>query len=439
LRRLLASACVLGFLLAIGSGCTQPANEPVTITVNYPSAQQFYQLYGYAFEDAYPHISVQVVQDDLADADSPPTTDVVYMNSRPLYKQRVEQGDLQLLTQHIRRDGYDEDTLSPVVLGLLRSATGGEWYGLTATFHSDALYYNKKLFAQYNVPIPRDQMSWAEVLELAQRFPRKNEAGADLYGLHMNFYKNVTLNYILDMGKTESLAYFDPKTLKVTMNTPRWLRIWDVAVQAFRSGSIYDQEEGTDAESMLNPPFYMEQAAMTKASHLTAYNFEPFSKYPNGRTIDWGMVTVPVDPANPTQSHSYSIYDIYGVSASSANQQAAWELIKFIVNDSENSRYLAQTKLNRGIPANLEYVKHIPGHDLSPLYRLSPATEPENPYLLVDASILDAFTDVAQQILNEAIAGAITVEQALIDVERKGQAAVDSAKMKLSEEHAQGQ
>lgn len=414
----------------------QALKETVTLTVNYPSAQQFYQLYGYAFEDAYPHISVQVVQDDQSDSDSPPTTDVLYMNSRPLYKQRAEQGDLVLLTQYMRRDNYYEDTLSPVVLDLLRSATGGELYGLTATFHSDALYYNKRLFEQYNVPYPQDQMSWTEVLELAQRFPRLNEEGADLYGLHMNYYKNVTLNYILEMGKTESLSYLDPKTFKVTMNTARWSKIWSVAVSAFRSGSIFDTEEGTDAESMLNPPFYMEQAAMTKASHLTAYNFEPFSKYPNGRMIDWGMVTVPVDPANPTQSHSYSIYDIYGVSTTSENQEAAWELIKFIVNDPENSRFLAQTKVNRGIPANLEYAKSIPGHDLSPLYRLSPATEPENPYLLIDAPILDAFSDTAQQILNEAIAGTITTEQALIEVERKGQAAVDAARMKLSADFA---
>ncbi|GFN29826.1 ABC transporter substrate-binding protein [Paenibacillus xylaniclasticus] len=432
MNRRLVSACICCFLALVGAGCAKTASEPVTITVNYPSAQTFYKLYGYAFEEKYPDITVQVVQDNLMDSSSPPSTDVVYMNSLPLLEQRVQQGDLLLLSPIAQKNHFKVNTLSPIALSLLQSAASGQLYGLAPTFHSDALFYNKKLFERYNIQFPQDQMSWEEVLELAERFPHQTDEGTPLYGMQMNYYKNVTLNYILEMGTTEGLSYIDTSTLKVTMNTKKWERIWNIAVKAFQSGTIYTKDESEDAASMSNPPFYMEEAAMTKASFLTAYNFEPFSKYPNGRTIDWGMVTVPVDPNNPTVSHNYSIYDIYGIATSTEHQEAAWKLIEFIVNDSRNNRYLAQENVNRGLPANLDYIRPIEGHDLSPLYRLKPATERVNPYLVVDASILDAFADVAQQLLNDVIAGKMTVEQALAEVDIKGQLAVDAAGQKLS-------
>ncbi|CAM3650277.1 ABC transporter substrate-binding protein [Cohnella lubricantis] len=430
--RKLVTAIMVCSLSLIGSGCSRPQPEPVTITVNYPSSQQFYKMYGYAFEEAHPNITVQVVPDLMKGTDSPPSTDVVYMNSQPLFEQRIERGELIRLDSLIRQSKFQIDSMTPIVTSMLKSAGNGELYGLAATFQSDALFYNKRLFNEYQVPYPHDQMSWDEVLELAERFPHQNNDGMPLYGMQMNFYKNVSFNYILDMGATEGLSYIDPNTLKITMNTEKWERIWNVAVSAFQSGSIYDKGEDAAEESVGHPPFYMEQAAMTKASFITAYNFEPFSQYQDGRTIEWGVVTVPVDPSNSTLSHSYSIFDIYGISSSASHQQEAWELIQFIAGDSKNNHYLTQANVGRGLPVNLDDMKPIPGHDLSPLYRLLPADEPVNPYLLMDASILDSFADAAQQILDEAIAGEITIEEALERVEREGQSAVDEARNKLT-------
>jgi hypothetical protein len=70
-------------------------------------------------------------------------------------------------------------------------------------------------------------------------------------------------------------------------------------------------------------------------------------------------------------------------------------------------------------------------HDLSPLYMLEANTAVMNPYSLIDATVLDAFHDVAQKLLDQAIQGEITVEEALAQVELQGQQAVNEAVRKL--------
>ncbi|RUS45984.1 ABC transporter substrate-binding protein [Cohnella sp. AR92] len=425
---------VLVLLMAPLFGCSSESpSEQVTITVNYPSAQQFYKLYGYAFEKANPGITVQVMPEPAINSATMPTTDVVVMNSLSLLKQRAERGDLLALTPIIRKGKYEVESLTPIVLSMLKGATEGELYGLTAHFQSDALFYNKKLFEQYQIPLPRNQMTWEEVLLLAERFPKQTQDGKPLYGLQLHDDENAAIRSILDMGATEGLVYMDPDSMQITMNTASWEKIWTAAVGAFQSGAIYDPKKGENADRVRIPPFNSEQAAMTVASFMTAYQFEQLAAFPNGRLIDWGMVTAPVDPRSPDQSRSYSVYEIYGISSSTEHRDAAWKLIKFIVDDSANQSYLAKANPNLGLPSNLEYIQPIPEHDLSPLYRLNPAPEPENPYSSVDGSILEAFTESAQNVLDQAVSGDLTIKQALAEVESEGQRAIDDAKNRLSE------
>jgi ABC-type glycerol-3-phosphate transport system substrate-binding protein len=393
--------------------------------------QAILKRYGYAFEDKFPNITVQVVKDEMKQTDADPGTDVIFMYSLPLYTKRIEQGILKDLTPLMKREGFPPDTYSPVVLDLLQhAAPDGNLYGLAPAYSSEALCYNKSLFRLYNVPEPRNQMTWSEIFQLAGRFPNTTDTGLPLYGLQMNFYKNVTLNILLKVGTTEGLSYINPKTYQITINTEAWKTIWSDAIDAFRSGAIYTK--GEDEEGvMTHPPFYRGEAAMTVGSFINAYNFEPFSRFPDGSVIDWGMVTVPVSRNHPDLSSSYFIYEIYGVSANTNHPEEAWELVKFIAADVENNRHLSRTEPNRGLPALTNVIQPVPMHDLSPLYMLEANTAVMNPYSLIDATVLDAFHDVAQKLLDQAIQGEITVEEALAQVELQGQQAVNEAVRKL--------
>ncbi|MFD3262130.1 ABC transporter substrate-binding protein [Paenibacillus lentus] len=433
MRRGLFMILLLIFTINALAGCQRPQqNQPITLKVSYPSAQQFYKMFGYAFQKSYPHIEIQVLQDELRTEGNSFDTeaDVIYLNGMYQYKAAIEQGKLRQIVPPLLNPSTNNGELSPVVTTLLSSASqDGRYYALAPTFHSEALYFNKKLFDKYNVPYPYDGMSWADIFTLAQRFPTVDEEGNRLYGIQMNYYQNVTMNYILKAGETENLSYFNPDTMKVTMNTERWKSIWSTAVQAFRAGVVYDQAEGLD--SMKHPAFLTEDAAMTVSSNTLAYNFEPFSHFEGATRIDWGVVSPPVDPLSPDTSNFYEIFDYFGVSSASEHPEEALDLVKFITGDSLNSPMLAQKQPNFGLPAVIEYVHPVSEHDLSPLYSLKANPDYIDLYTRVEPDILDAFQLTAQSVLDRLLRDELTLEEALVEVELRGQEAVDAAIIEL--------
>ncbi|GAA0135268.1 hypothetical protein YSY43_21080 [Paenibacillus sp. YSY-4.3] len=428
-RRGLLMILLLSVVMSSLAGCQRPQQvKPITIKVSYPSAQQFYKMFGFAFQKSHPHIEIQVIQDEPSmDAGSFDTeADVIYINGMDQYKAAIEQGKLRQILPPLLDPSTNEGELSPIVTALLSSASeDGRYYALAPAFHSEALYFNKKLFDEYNIAYPYDGMSWSDVFALAQRFPTEDKEGNRLYGIQMNYYKNVTMNYILKAGETENLSYLDPHTLKVTMNTERWNSIWTTAVQAFRAGVVYDQ--GEDLDSMKHPAFLTEDAAMTVSSNALAYNFEPFSHFEDGTMLDWGVVSAPIDPLSPDTSNFYEIFDLFGVSTISEHPEEALELVKFIAGDSFNSRLLAQKQPNYGLPSVTEYVQPVGAHDLSPLYLLQANPDYIDPYTQVDADVLDAFQSAAQSVLDRLLQNELTLEEALAEAELRGQEAVDAA------------
>lgn len=394
----------------------------MTITVRYPSAQQFYRLYGAAFENRFPHIRVQVLREDATGGED--AADVIVLHGVHEYVKAVGEGRLLPLYALSKGKETDFEKQAPLAAELIRSAaTDGQLYAVAPAFHGEVLYYNIDLFDEHGIPHPTDGMSWSDLFALARRFPDRGTDGRELYGLQLNFYRQVPLNTILKAGETRQLSYLEPSTLQVVMNTDEWKAIWDAAVPAFRAGVIYDK--ALDDNDRDHPPFYTQNAAMMIASSSAAYDFASFSAFADVPPVNWGMVTAPVDPERPDYAPVYSIHEFFGVSAASDKAAQAFELIQFIATDPDNSRRLAAMHPNRGLPAVLEHLAPIPGHDdLSAFYKLNPLPLEPDPYQLTDPEIIDAFKEVAQFYLDQAMAGNLSTEEALAAIETEGQAAI---------------
>lgn len=411
-------ALMLSAMVLIAGCQTRQQREPITITVNYPSVQQFYKMYGYAFESKFPHINVQVVEDDPNDERVDKLTDVIYMNGMDHYKEAIEKGRLTVISSSEDDDLFESGgQMSPIVRTLLASASSdSQLYGLAPTFHSAALYFNKGLFDDNGIPYPYNGMSWRDVMMLAMQFPNTNEEGEPLYGIGINSNSEAALQYILEAGKTEGLAYIDSKTLKVTMNTERWKEIWLDVVAAFQGGVVFEGAE--DEDPMSHSSFLKEEAAMTIDSSGLAYQFETFSQFAEGSVLDWDMVTVPIDPVNPAYSSAYEIYDFYGVSSQSGHPEEALKLVKFIAGDPANSRLLAKGRSNMGLPAVTDYRSAIDEHDLSPFYSLKANPNVKDTALLIEPAIMNAFRTGVQAVLNRVILGDLSVDEGLMEVEQ---------------------
>ncbi|MCY9760012.1 extracellular solute-binding protein [Paenibacillus alvei] len=416
---------ILGIILSmlLLSACQNNVEKPITITVEYPSPNEFYKRYGHAFEQKSPLISIQVIPE--ADQSSP--ADLRYMDNLSTYKKLIDSGELLNLESYIKEEPGAWKNITPIMFDTLKIKFGDQLYGLAPTFSSYAIYYNKDLFAKYKIPFPKNQSTWKDIFDLATRFPLQTDDGEPLYGFKPNYYENVGISLIMRWGQTEGLRFIDPETLKIQMNTPAWKEIWRRTIDALRSGRIYKQTQQTEGAMSLDP-IYTGNAAMALQSHVAAYNFDINQLYGAGQPINWDMVTVPVDPRKPEYCDYYLIKEIYGISTASERQEAAWELLKWMVQGGA----MTSTEINHGLPARTELIASVKGHDLSPLTMLKASPSNHNPYESIHYDIINAFKSIGNQIVEDVIANKLTIDEALILIDEKGQQAVDAAAIEVS-------
>lgn len=412
------------------TGCNQTqGKEPVVLTINYPSYDLFYTKIGYAFEQKYPHIKIEVIEQRL-DQTAELTSDIIFMNSMKKYKEMVELNQLTPLSTFIQRDKADFLSISKIVTSSLTS-DGGEIYGLAPTFISNGLYYNIDLFQQYNVPLPRNQMTWSELYELAIQFPNEQADGSRLYGFTSSYYKEIPINLILRMGETEGLSYIEPQTNKITVNTSKWIEVGRTVLNAIKKSSIFNESEEALGEYG-EGPIITGQSAMQIASYATAINFELYNQQYQDSAPQWGVVTAPINPFTPEYSDSYRLDEIYGINVLTENKEAAWTFIKYIETDPDYHRNTLNVLWQYGIPANESYRQNVSEVDLSPLYTLLPQQESYNPYESVNHEVINAFKTEAQVIINEYLNGLLTIEECFALIEENGQLVVDTTLAKLA-------
>jgi len=418
-------------LTLIITGCNRNANnDPIVLTINYPSYDLFYTKIGYSFEQKYPHIKIQVIEQRL-DQPISLTSDIIFMNSLKKYNEIVEQNLLAPLSAHIRADKKSFQSISKIVTTAL-TLNSGEIYGLAPTFNSDGLYFNIDLFQRYNVPLPRNQMTWSEFYELANQFPNEQPDGRRLYGFTSNYYKEVPINLILKMGETEGLSYIDPDSNNLSINTPEWIEIGKTVLNAIERKSVFNESEEALGENG-EGPIITGQAAMQIASYATAINFDLYNaQYPTEPAPQWGVVTVPVNPLTPEYSNSYRFDEIYGINKLTQNKEAAWTFIKYILTDPDYYKNNLNVFWQYGIPANELHRENVSDIDLSPLYTLLPQQQSYNPYELVNHEVINSFKTEAQLIIDEYLNGLLTIEECFMKIEKNGQLVVDVIQTKLS-------
>lgn len=100
-------------------------------------------------------------------------------------------------------------------------------------------------------------MTWEEILKLSAKFPTKGNKDTRIWGLH---YPLDNYTYLInDIATSEGLTRYNPDTLKVTMNTAAWKRVFSMAITAIKSNTI----EGSNKSGYDVDPFLMGRAAMT--------------------------------------------------------------------------------------------------------------------------------------------------------------------------------
>lgn len=454
-------------LMIVLSGCSSKNGEgqspaidpdkPVTLKVAYINEQMFYQSYGNVFSAKYPNVQFEIISTmdasmsedpaqamiDLIDQNQP---DVV-MLSMSQYETLAAEGRLYELDSMITQSGFELEQMVEGVVQLLRDAGGGKLYGLSPTFNTNALYYNKDLFAKYGVPEPTDFMTWEEVLKLAARFPTDGDDETRIYGLASSMFAQDPFQLIKDMAAAKGLNYLNADATELTMSEAEWREIFREVVEGYQAKTIHQpapqQGEGgmmISADSML---FNDGRAAMV-IDNSSMINLrgggmvravraggESNSSGSQPEEVNMGIVTAPVDAATPDMTSTYTVSQIFSVNAASSQADMAWAFIQYVHGD-EAAKIRSNTAMD--LQSRLGYETNADGINLEPFYKLKPL--PMETTHWYPKGFRSSFAKITGEEISAASSGDKSVDEAFDSIISRGADAL--AEANLSGEKEQG-
>jgi len=446
-RWLTAVLAMVLLLAACSSGGKEreSGGEPTTIKAMYWNEQSFNMDYGMLFYALHPDIEIEVAATSaiqFAEGDYNEKLDEFIRSEKPdilmlnldQYKEFAADGRLVSLESFITNEKFDLEGLLPGLVDLMREKGGGELYGLTPQFSSQAVYYNKDLFDRYNIGYPTDKMSWEELLNLAARFPTDGSDEDRIYGIQLGYMGGDLYDLGQQIGTTLGLRVVNPADKRVSIDSESWVRAYETALKAIRSGALYRNDNNTNSgvvvsmsyeDYLLSNPFIGGKVAMTiDGAYLMQQIREAANTLPDKAIKNWDIVTLPVDPSNPDYTHANMFYNIFAINAESANREAAWEFIRYIHSD-EYARVKSKM-FNGQFPVRTKYIQDEEGKNVAAFYALKPLDT--NLYAGLDDLPQEFFSQyymIGREEMQAVTDDRKTVAEALASMQTRLQAALD--------------
>lgn len=444
-------------------------DEKVTLKVMYFNEQAFYQEYGNVFQAKYPNIDFEVIptMGNMGDGKDPAAEfdklieenkpDLILMSSAQ-YEKLSTAGKLYALDSVIQQDKFDVENMVPAVIEYLKNKGGGKLYGLSPSFSTKALFYNKDLFDAQGLPYPTDKMSWEDVLKLAQQFPTTGTDETRIYGLAQSMFTQDPTDLVKTIADSKNLSILDAEGKNLTMDTPEWKSIFEEVVAAYQSKSVSlsgdnalsaapTKVKGTTAKSDGDGPrmitigensnlFLSGRAAMMIDSSFMLNQMDMMKTMnKDTKPINMGIVTEPVDPANPDVSDSFSVSQIIGIDAQSVHISAAWEFIKYVHSDELAK---IRSKSSPELISRSAYAKDKQGNSLEAFYKLKPNSNSGSQ--LYPKGFREAFSNIAAEQMKAALSKSKSADEAFAVIVEQGQKALTEANIsgEMETEQAEG-
>ncbi|WP_193556147.1 extracellular solute-binding protein [Paenibacillus ginsengarvi] len=408
-----------------------------SLKVQWFDGPSFMSYYGDAFIIQHPNMDVETVNsppydpqkdravqfEEMIEKDKP---DLVYV-TLDIYRKLAAEGKLLALDSFVAKEKYDLSGFRDGIVETIREAGGGTLYGLTPTFSSNALYYNKTLFDKYGVSYPTDKTSWADVFRLAQRFPSEGEGDNRIYGLVPDL--SSPYGAAEAAARTSGLGLTDAGGAKMTVNTSAWRSIWEFVADGVKKGWLYEAKPRTGSISGIDfykrNPFLTGNAAMMVSNQSLAEDLLEGKRRYNLADFTWDIVTEPVDPARPNVSSSLRFDGIYAIPAQSLNERDAWELLKLI-----HSEPIAKKMSNRmGMSSRKPAANETAAYRSDAFGALKP--DPDNVAgmgSIITGALYQGMSGLVNSEIKAAAAGAKTLDAAIESIQQGGQQLLDQAK-----------
>lgn len=320
-------------------------DEPLTLTFfntsgTFPDVE-FQTLIADPIKKKYPNVTIERITPAATTTNeevlSTHVPDIIYSSSSS-HQKIIRTGAYEDLRELIKRNNFDESRIKPILYDYIKEITkgkGDQIYAIPFNANQHVLYYNKDIFDKFGVEYPTEkQLTWDEVLEIAAKLTR-TENGVQYVGLSVD---NLT-----GLAKGLGLPYLDRETGNAALDTPEWLRIFELNKLIFEIPG-YVTPEGT--WNWGRDHFMKDQTIAMRVTWL-ANMVGPLEELrQQGVEFNWDIAPAPnfedqLGKTREAQIHSLS------VNSQSKHKDEAFQVIAEILSD-EGQRILAR---NGRVPA----------------------------------------------------------------------------------------
>ncbi|MGG3841140.1 extracellular solute-binding protein [Paenibacillus thiaminolyticus] len=348
------------------------------VKVMYFHEQSFHQKYGDLFAIKYPDIEIEVVGMDLlrdySKEEKPgerlnqfiekENPDLILVDAEQLTA-LAEKGKLLPLDAVLKQERFNTAGIPSLTMDFFRQLGGGHIYALSPTYNVEAIYYNADLFREHGIEPPRNQMTWEELFELASRFGQLGTEEKPLYGLSTLFSNPMSI--LMNVTQTKELRMIDSQGEKMQFDSDGWKEAYRVVSDAITTNGLYMPDAKVTSISMNETPFVRKQSAMMINSPTSSKALQGNS------TFEVGIVTMPVNPANPGVSPFMSFNEMFAINSNSANKRIAWELLSYMCSPEMAKTLVSGYSLS--LPIRNEGIAEIGGLPAEPFTMLKPYAE----------------------------------------------------------------
>ncbi|WP_186446005.1 ABC transporter substrate-binding protein [Paenibacillus cremeus] len=304
------------------------SSEPVELVVfssSGDSLESFNERFGNAIAKKFPNYKINYIRNEkgktLPELLAAGQVIDIYFDSIRVFIGSL-QYDMQLdMDDLVKSHNVDLSNLEPTALDGMRKLSGGKLWGIPVTNSNMALYYNKDIFNKFGVPLPKDGMTWDEVLDLSKKLTRF-EDGKQFLGL------GVATTQMLSMTQ-QSLPIVDPKSGKSSLSDDRWKKMYSTLYEEPAKPQGYREYMKTIKGNIPNVDEFHNKQNLGMLVYLSSY-FQVNAKELKG--VNWDMVSVPTFKDMPGVGvQPYPGY--FSVTKQSKHKDDAMEVIKYLISD----------------------------------------------------------------------------------------------------------
>jgi multiple sugar transport system substrate-binding protein len=198
----------------------------------------------------------------------------------------------------------------------------GSQYFLPKDFSPLAVYYNKKIFDEYNVAYPTDDWTWDEFLATAQELTKDvdGDGQTDIWGAQLS--ANWTSGFEYWVAATGGrLISEDGKSYVGYMDSPETIKAVQFFADLYNKYKVAPPPADFNLWAGGNPEFESGKAAMR------LFGRWPQTGLLSNPNVDLGTVEVPAGD----QKANVLFWSGFGIFSGSENPEAAWRFLKYYV------------------------------------------------------------------------------------------------------------